>query len=663
MTMFSTERARWYVNRLRSMPLREIPHRFAEAGKRAADRRGSMARRACSLPSSVLAAPLPALPLDVASTRTAATEAQRATLRVDCAELLEGTVRLLGRTWTGGRTQWFHDPESGRSWDRSTYCFDVVRGQGRGIGDAKISFELSRLQQLQVLGLGAAVLGDADATRACRDDVLAWWYGNPPFFGPHWSSGIELASRVVSVLTVVGLVGASAFDETATAAVWALLAAHGNWIVRYPSLHSSANNHLIAEAVGAYVLGVLAPGLPGAAAWERFGIETLAYQVERQFHPDGVSCEQSPTYGAYTVEWYLVARRAAMHAGRDWPPHVDARLAAACRHILDMADEGGNVPRIGDDDESVVLRTQMAREPYALEVARTGAALLDAGVPAAAAASPSLRAMLLGVRPGPAGEGVGARSASYPHGGYTILRAGPAGATTMAVLDHGPHGHLRTSGHGHADSLAVWVHRGRQPILVDSGTYRYDHDGGWRNFMRSTAAHNALQLDGRSQSETTGPFNWGARANGRLEELDLAAPAPFVQGTTDAWASLGVVHKRRLELDVRGTAVITDCLEGRGTHRVTLLFHFSPDLRLDSTADPVEWMVRQGECDVLRVHLFGSGLVSRALRGATSPGPGAYSPAYNLLVDNTALVAEAHVTLPWEATTRFDFASPCARPR
>ncbi|MDH8346133.1 hypothetical protein QIG64_27380, partial [Klebsiella pneumoniae] len=72
----------------------------------------------------------------------------------------------------------------------------------------------------------------------------------------------------------------------------------------FPSRYSSANNHLIAEEAALFVLGTLWQGAEIDASAAR---AILIAEAFRQIHDDGVGAEQSPTYTAFTCEWYLLA--------------------------------------------------------------------------------------------------------------------------------------------------------------------------------------------------------------------------------------------------------------------------------------------------------------------------------------------------------------------
>src|SRR6202041_3282547 len=103
-----------------------------------------------------------------------------------------------------------------------------------------------------------------------------------------WASGIELGLRAVSIAIVLSLCGTEHLEAAFRRKLWATLAAHLSWLRRYPSLHSSANNHLIAETVGIFLLAVLAPALPDAASAANEAEARLVAEGAKQILPDGV---------------------------------------------------------------------------------------------------------------------------------------------------------------------------------------------------------------------------------------------------------------------------------------------------------------------------------------------------------------------------------------
>ena len=232
------EKVRWLVDRFRVMPPAEIPHRVRE----------QYLRRLRFQPPPVPPRPasLPCLPLAIPRLTTA----ERVALTADVHALLSEDFALLGHRWTS-RRDWGHDPGAGVRWPLSGPPHDIPLVQGDA--DVRVGWELLRLQHLQVLALGAAVLDRDDARQAVYRD-LQDYLSQPACEGVDYASGIECGLRAVSVLAVSALV-------PVPPEVWDMLHHHAVWLRRFPSLYSSANNHRIAELAGLYLIGLCAPGI------------------------------------------------------------------------------------------------------------------------------------------------------------------------------------------------------------------------------------------------------------------------------------------------------------------------------------------------------------------------------------------------------------------
>jgi hypothetical protein len=624
------------------MPLGEIPHRISERTRRAADNRSSTARALHELPEQVRGKAPPCFPVD--RSRLSEIPAHwRESLAADVDALLRHDVTLLGARFPS-RTCWGFDPVMGSEWPQDPVWSIDLRGDGC---DVKLACELLRLQVQQVLALGAAVLGRRDARQAVIEDLRSYLSWEAPYRGIPWVAGIECASRVASLLNIAGVLGSEAVPSDIRARWWSSLQAHGVWLDRYPSLHSSSNNHRVAELSASLALAVLAPELGRASTAGDYAAH-LERVACRQFHPDGTGSEQSPTYQAYTMEWLLWARRLADEAGLTF--EVDALLEGGAGFLRSLMDVESKLPRIGDDDEGVVMRQSIGPENLPASVCGAVAGMLGQPQLAPPHWEGDLRAGVLGA-PLTKGEAPSPRSKIFKQGGYTVLRWQTPMDEALLVFDHGRLGFPGTAGHGHADALAVWLHVGAQPVLIDSGTYRYNGAPAWRSWMRATGAHNTLQVTGHEQSEIRGPFNWGRRAVAEHVEADLGNRR--VVGLHDGYlSSAGLVHLRQVRVPQDDVVEIEDLLIGKGRRHVAVSWHFAPELGLEQL-DETRLLVTRGGQPLLSIELCEGGLGARVLRGRSSPGRGFVSPSYNVLVVSSCLVWEGTIELPARLRHRF----------
>ena len=132
--------------------------------------------------------------------------------------------------------------------------------------------------------------------------------------------------------------------------------------------------------------------------------------------------------------------------------------------------------------------------------------------------------------------------------GYYVSRAGGS----HLVIDGGPHGY-QNGGHAHADALSLtWAVNGA-PLLIDPGTACYTTDAAMRDRMRSTALHNTLTLDNRSQSLPRGPFHWSHVANGQVHRWRTDQGFDYFDGSHDGYRP--IEHRRRV-LAIHGDLIV-----------------------------------------------------------------------------------------------------------
>ena len=203
---------------------------------------------------------------------------------------------------------WHTDPDDGEVFSqRDAYCFDVSFRHGVNTREIKRIWEL---KPPPVPGsaccLCSALWSPADLNLVGRPCAVVDG-GQPSFSRAELGSGIELALRLISVALCLSMIGVERLDEETRQAALQFFFAHVYWLKRFPSLHSSANNHRIAELAGLIVGTTMAPGIPGADDCAKSSWRDLLIEIDRQIYPDGVGAEQAPNYTAFAIELFLVA--------------------------------------------------------------------------------------------------------------------------------------------------------------------------------------------------------------------------------------------------------------------------------------------------------------------------------------------------------------------
>ncbi|GDY32491.1 alginate lyase family protein [Gandjariella thermophila] len=624
----------WYLRRLSRMGPAEIAGR---AGDTLRKRRWRAAPPACpAAPGARFGATLP----DRALAGIPADAAKRLVATAD--RLMDGHAEYFGVARADMvAPDWAYDPKTHRR-APSGYAFDIPYRDEDTVGDIKQIWEPSRHQHLTVLAAAYAVTGNDRYAARVAEHLRSWWADNPPLRGVHWVSGIELGIRLLSWVwarrLLHGWPGAAALFEgnpVARHQIWH----HQRWLAAFGSRGSSANNHVIAEAAGQLAAACAFPWFPQSRRWRAAALRALDVHLRRNTFLSGLNRELATEYHGLVLELGLAAVAEADAAGVPVPATTRLVLLRMTDALASIVDGRLRPPRQGDADDGHGLVLDGTGTDRWASLLATGEAVFGRldwwPRPSGTDARTPLLATLLR-RSSPARTRPASRPAHFPDAGMTILRAGEV----WCRCDGGPHGFLSIAAHAHADALSLEVRHDGVDVLADPGTFCYHGQPEWRRYFRSTIGHNTLELDGRDQSVSGGPFLWTRQARSRV----LVAETP--EHGVARWCAehdgyAPAVHRRWVELDgARRELRVFDEIRGPRSagRRVRLAFHLGPAVAasLSGTRATLTWS-RDGAERSAALDLP-EGLSWRAHRGDTDPPLGWYSAGFGRKEPATVLV-------------------------
>jgi hypothetical protein len=571
-----------------------------------------------------------------------------------------GYIDLLGYHLSfGERIDWHADPV----WSRrapEVHWSKIDPLDPEQVGDSKVVWELNRHQWLIRLGQAYALTGDERYASACTRAIDDWIEANPPGIGVNWASSLEVAFRLIAWSWTLMLIrNASVVSAGWTARVLASVYLHATHIRKYLSHYYSPNTHLLGEALGLFYAGTLFSEFADAEKWRREGSQILVDQFGEQTTGDGVYFEQSTCYQRYTIEMYQHFLLLAARNNIAVPDHIRTRLATMVDFLVAVRLPNGSIPNIGDADGGDLL-SLIPREPEdARGLFATAAVLHERPDFAGAAGGPAPEILwLMGpealrdFRRVGKSDPTSAPSQLFANGGYAVLRDGWNGEGHQMIVDVGPLGCTHSAGHGHADLLSIQCSIFGQPCIVDAGTGTYTPEPQWRGFFRGTSAHSTIAIDGRGQSESTGPFSWTQHPRATLSEWWSTGGFDLVDAEHHAYADgdRPVVHRRRVVFIKPHCWVLIDDLTGDGQHWMDSSFQFAPmpvtlvtpeTVRADTASGASLWVTSFPQ----------SHLHTAITRGATAPICGWISSGYGQRQPAPALTYSGMVTLPWRALT------------
>jgi hypothetical protein len=519
----------------------------------------------------------------------------------DAMPYIEAANRLVAGRWDlfslrdsplGFPPLWNRDPKTG---------VDVPLEFGKGIdyrnervvGDIKYLWELNRHLELVTLAQAWHLTREPRFAEAARRLLVSWLDQCPYPRGPHWTSSLELAVRLVNWACAWHLLGGDASalfaaeEGRAFRRRWlSAIYQHCYFISGRLSRHSSANNHLFGELMGLFVASAVWPLWPESERWRARARDELEAEAIKQNGADGANREQAFWYHHEVADMMLLCLLFGRANGIDFSSQFTKRLESMLEFISVVMDAGGHVPMVGDADDAVMVRFSREPEfcPYRSLLA-TGAVLFGRGdFKAKAGRFDEKSRWLLGdaaserFRALPAAPVEPARRA-FPEGGYYVLGQDfGMPCEVKAVADAGSLGYLSIAAHGHADALAFTLSAGGNEVLVDPGTYAYHDQKRWRDYFRGTSAHNTLRVDGEEQSVPGGNFQWLSHARARCEHFESGVERDVFEGVHDGYRRLNdpVRHRRRIKFDKRSMRTeITDTLECSEEHCVELHWHLA----------------------------------------------------------------------------------------
>jgi hypothetical protein len=503
-------------------------------------------------------------------------------------------------------------------------------------GDAKVVWEPNRHHHLVVLARAYRATANPAYASAVVAQLESWIDQSPFGFGMNWRSPLELAVRVVNWVWALDLIADSALlTDRFKAKVLASVHLHVWDIARKYSKGSSANNHRIGEACGVLTATSYFPELPNAQRLRDESSKILAEEILAQTYPSGATREQAFGYQLFVLQLFLYAGLATRRSDRDLPAAYWARLEKMCEFAGRLA-EGGPPPLYGDSDDGYVL--DLGNGVHDIDSVMHVAAALFGRPAFTHAARPSAAETAYWLF-GPAGKWTNAaanianlrlESRAIEDAGLYLLQWGHRGSrdSVSVVFDCGELGYGSLAAHGHADALAIVVRAFGTDLLVDPGTYDYFTYPEWRQYFRSSRAHNTVTIDGEDQSSQLGSFLWGRRAVARCVRWAPRLGGGVVEGEHDGYAALvdPVSCKRTLDLDQASrTLTIIDEIAAKESHDIALWFHLSE--RCEATQDGREIRIDCGAGTAVLV--FDERLDLTMVRGGGSGEGGWVSRGYH----------------------------------
>ncbi|RAM59320.1 hypothetical protein DS67_00600 [Mesotoga sp. SC_4PWA21] len=399
------------------------------------------------------------------------------------------------------------------------------------------------------------------------EKIIRWLEQNPYPNGLAWAVGLDVAIRAVNLALILSMTDNQSLKD------------HLSWHYQYLrkmlwlSKNSVRNNHYLGELTVLAILSKMFGGKDHLRLKQR-----VENEIKRQFYADGVNVEQSVRYHKFSLEFAVLAK---LFLGVDTP-----LLERAGVFLAAVKKPDGSWPSIGDDDLGCVLRLHedglngdykailsILALLYGRQDFKKAAEEMSAEANLLVKDAPSRWATLKELEP--------KKSYLFDKGGFFIHRTGWERSDSYFLVKFGPH-----KWHAHADLFHIELSINGKNILIDSGTYRYNNVPEQRRYFRSTPAHNTISAKDLDQTKQWTTFRWHRPA--KVTEWNLVENSKGFEfkATHNGYRRIGLYHSRRISgsSDLKAL-IISDSVQGKGTGKVKLFWHFSPEVSLSKTGE------------------------------------------------------------------------------
>ena len=394
--------------------------------------------------------------------------------------------------------------------------------------------------------------------------------------------------------------------------------------------YQSGGNHLLANAKALLFAGTLF-NTARAKKWSQTGGRIFRRELDKQILGDGGHYERSPGYHWVVMNDVSECCQVLKSSNPDFSAYLSEKLCLMVIYAQGVLTPENKYPLLNDASEDQVLDPMVSLSMAKAIACGDAVERLDV-----------FAHLLLGTYTLTSQNDETIGSVGLHKSGYFILRTAQR---SMMAIDCGAVCPDDLPAHAHADTLGYEFWFEGVGFVRDSGVYEYT-SGKWRDFFRSTRAHNTVVVDGENQSEVWGSFRVARRAKPQNVVWLSGDGADYFAGSHDGYARLPnpVWHRRRiLRLGVHIWLVL-DCIEGVGNHLVESFVHFHPEVVLEAKVD--RWfLTREGK--TLTLYPFGFAQKETFVGDVKYP-QGWYAPEFGVKHPRSTMCLSNVTNLPFE---------------
>jgi hypothetical protein len=459
-------------------------------------------------------------------------------------------------------------------------------------GSAKHVWELNRMLFLPRLAMQYRSTGNMHYVTLIMRLISSWVEQNPYLTGVNWYSNIEINIRLINwlltweIMQADELAANDAFFKSFTQETWIpTIYQHCKFSYAHPSLHSSANNHLIAEYAGLFI-ATSKWIFTESKSWNEYAKRGLEKEILQQHSVNGINREEAAEYIQFITDFLLLSLLVGDYTNNPFSGAFRERFSSVLHYISVLLTVNGQFPKYGDEDDGrVFLLNSAIHDNNFVSLLQSGALYFnDTSFLREGEEIDQKNRILFGDKKVAAladqtNGGKMASSKFYPDEGHFFFKKQTAsGKEIYCHFDAAALGYLSIAAHGHADALSFVLYIDGHPFFIDPGTYCYHTDATWRRYFVSTRAHNTVSLAGIDQASFVGPTLWLNHYKVRIKDYGMSGDYEYVMAAHNGYKKYRVEHTRKLEFFRSDEKiVITDYVTTAKNVDIEMPFHLHPD--------------------------------------------------------------------------------------
>ena len=353
------------------------------------------------------------------------------------------------------------------------------------------------------------------------------------------------ANRVVNIIYFwTYYKNSSIYDPVFGSSLMAMLELHGDFLAN-DSNYRAESNQGIFEDRSLLELSLLFPEMKNSQAWYKKAMDRLVIHISNDVTQSGVHKEHSPSYLMVTLNLFKSIQ--------DFMNQFGVRNEELTNTIKKMEDyvayllqPDGTLPLLGDS----VLTSLRSLKVNTITSDKLKYVISNGKQ---------------GIKP--------INDAYYADGGVAIFRKMWNVDTPFYFLFTAA---FHSNIHKHADDLSFLLTYGKTDFFVDSGRYNYNETDAYRQYFRSTMAHNTITVDGKSYPLTKNQVN-----KSRIDRYKTASTYSYVMGSHSLYEGV-TIQRTAIYLKNINSILIHDVISSENDHTYSELFNIGKDVQVTS---------------------------------------------------------------------------------